>query len=127
MVQPIPEGYEHLTAYIVPRDAAAAIDFYTRHLGFTVLTSMPPAFADVDDEAPGVGARPVDVGGSVVLGELAKDLRQVAALFADLHDLLPVFGPGLPRRAPDDDEGGCAHLNTDRHLRWSGRAGPAPT
>ena len=28
-------------------DVAAAIDFYTSHLGFTVLTSMPPAFADV--------------------------------------------------------------------------------
>jgi catechol 2,3-dioxygenase-like lactoylglutathione lyase family enzyme len=28
-------------------DVAAAIDFYTRHLGFTVLTSTPPAFADV--------------------------------------------------------------------------------
>jgi catechol 2,3-dioxygenase-like lactoylglutathione lyase family enzyme len=28
-------------------DVAAAIDFYTSHLGFTVLTSFPPAFADV--------------------------------------------------------------------------------
>jgi catechol 2,3-dioxygenase-like lactoylglutathione lyase family enzyme len=28
-------------------DVAAAIDFYTGHLGFTVLTSLPPAFADV--------------------------------------------------------------------------------
>jgi catechol 2,3-dioxygenase-like lactoylglutathione lyase family enzyme len=28
-------------------DVAAAIDFYTRHLGFTVLNSFPPAFADV--------------------------------------------------------------------------------
>jgi len=28
-------------------DVGAAIDFYTRHLGFTVLTSFPPAFADV--------------------------------------------------------------------------------
>ena len=28
-------------------DVAAAIDFYTRHLGFTVLTSFGPAFADV--------------------------------------------------------------------------------
>ena len=29
-------------------DVAAAIDFYTTHFGFTVLTSCPPAFADVD-------------------------------------------------------------------------------
>jgi catechol 2,3-dioxygenase-like lactoylglutathione lyase family enzyme len=28
-------------------DVASAIDFYTTHLGFTVLTSAPPAFADV--------------------------------------------------------------------------------
>jgi catechol 2,3-dioxygenase-like lactoylglutathione lyase family enzyme len=28
-------------------DVAAAIDFYTSHFGFTVLSSMPPAFADV--------------------------------------------------------------------------------
>jgi catechol 2,3-dioxygenase-like lactoylglutathione lyase family enzyme len=28
-------------------DVAAAIDFYTTHFGFTVLTSFPPAFADV--------------------------------------------------------------------------------
>jgi catechol 2,3-dioxygenase-like lactoylglutathione lyase family enzyme len=28
-------------------DVAAAVDFYTRHFGFTVLTSALPAFADV--------------------------------------------------------------------------------
>jgi catechol 2,3-dioxygenase-like lactoylglutathione lyase family enzyme len=28
-------------------DVAAAIEFYTTHLGFEVLTSFPPAFADV--------------------------------------------------------------------------------
>lgn len=28
-------------------DVAAAIDFYTTHLGFSVRTNMPPAFADV--------------------------------------------------------------------------------
>ena len=28
-------------------DVAASVDFYTRHFGFTVLTSAPPAFADV--------------------------------------------------------------------------------
>ncbi len=27
-------------------DVAAALDFYTTHLGFTVLTNAPPAFAD---------------------------------------------------------------------------------
>jgi len=28
-------------------DVAAAVEFYTRRLGFTVLTSFPPVFADV--------------------------------------------------------------------------------
>jgi catechol 2,3-dioxygenase-like lactoylglutathione lyase family enzyme len=28
-------------------DVSAAVDFYTRHLGFVVNTSYPPAFADV--------------------------------------------------------------------------------
>jgi catechol 2,3-dioxygenase-like lactoylglutathione lyase family enzyme len=28
-------------------DVQASIDFYTRHLGFEVLTAFPPAFADV--------------------------------------------------------------------------------
>jgi catechol 2,3-dioxygenase-like lactoylglutathione lyase family enzyme len=28
-------------------DVAACVDYYTSHLGFTVLTSFPPAFADV--------------------------------------------------------------------------------
>jgi catechol 2,3-dioxygenase-like lactoylglutathione lyase family enzyme len=28
-------------------DVASAIDFYTSHLGFTVLTAYPPVFADV--------------------------------------------------------------------------------
>jgi len=28
-------------------DVATDVDFYTKHLGFTVLTSFPPAFADV--------------------------------------------------------------------------------
>ncbi len=32
--------------YIV-EDVAAAIDFYTCHLGFTILTNAAPAFADV--------------------------------------------------------------------------------
>lgn len=32
--------------YIVD-DVAAAVEFYTTHLGFEVLTSYPPAFADV--------------------------------------------------------------------------------
>ncbi|MEU5524419.1 VOC family protein [Streptomyces sp. NPDC047860] len=40
------EGALASVRYIVD-DVQAAIDFYTTHLGFTVLTAVPPAFADV--------------------------------------------------------------------------------
>src|SRR5690606_25984033 len=40
------EGALASVRYIVD-DVQAAIDFYTAHLGFTVLTAFPPAFADV--------------------------------------------------------------------------------
>ena len=56
--------------YIVD-DVAAAIDFYTTHLGFTVLTNPAPAFADVvrgplrlllsGPESSGARATPRDV------------------------------------------------------------------
>ena len=37
-------------------DVAASIDFYTRHFGFTVLSSALPAFADVSrGNSPTVG------------------------------------------------------------------------
>ncbi|BCL13458.1 VOC family protein [Micromonospora sagamiensis] len=58
--------------YIVD-DVRAAIEFYTTHLGFTVLNAFPPAFADVArgplrlllSGPPSSGARatPTDVAG----------------------------------------------------------------
>lgn len=58
--------------YIVD-DVQAAIDFYTTHLGFTLLTAFPPAFADVTrgplrlllsgPASSGARATPADVAG----------------------------------------------------------------
>jgi catechol 2,3-dioxygenase-like lactoylglutathione lyase family enzyme len=38
---------EHASVRYIVDDVAAAIDFYTTHLGFTVRMSAAPAFADV--------------------------------------------------------------------------------
>jgi len=38
---------EYASVRYLVDDVEAAIDFYTRHLGFEVLTSVVPAFADV--------------------------------------------------------------------------------
>ena len=40
-------GDETVNVRYMVDDVEAAIDFYTRHLGFTLGTSMAPAFADV--------------------------------------------------------------------------------
>lgn len=38
---------EQVSVRYIVHDVAASISFYTTHLGFTELTSFPPAFADV--------------------------------------------------------------------------------
>jgi len=40
-------GDETVNVRYMVDDVEAAIDFYTRHLGFTLGTSMAPAFADI--------------------------------------------------------------------------------
>lgn len=41
MAKPIPEGYHSVTPYLIVRDAAGVIDFYTRALGAQELMRMP--------------------------------------------------------------------------------------
>lgn len=43
----MPEPHELVSVRYLVDDVAAAIDFYTEHLGFEVRTSAAPAFADV--------------------------------------------------------------------------------
>src|SRR5436305_14124366 len=40
-VKPIPEGYHSITPYIIVKDAAAAIDFYTKAFGAKEIVRMP--------------------------------------------------------------------------------------
>jgi catechol 2,3-dioxygenase-like lactoylglutathione lyase family enzyme len=43
----MPDGDDLVSVRYIVDDVDAAIDFYTRHFGFTVRSSMSPAFADV--------------------------------------------------------------------------------
>jgi PhnB protein len=40
-VNPVPEGYHSIIPYLVVKDAAAAIDFYTQAFGATEIMRMP--------------------------------------------------------------------------------------
>src|ERR1700687_3221848 len=71
-VRPIPEGFHSLTPYLTCRNAAAAIDFYTKVLGAKELMRMPGPDGRVmhaelqigdsrlmlNDECPGIAAAP---------------------------------------------------------------------
>jgi PhnB protein len=41
MVQPIPAGYSGVTAYLIVRDAARALDFYVRAFGMEEVLRLP--------------------------------------------------------------------------------------
>ena len=43
----MPDDNELVSVRYMVSDVAAALAFYTQHLGFETLTSFPPAFADV--------------------------------------------------------------------------------
>lgn len=59
-VEPIPSNYPRLMAYIVPRDAAAAIEFYTSVFGATERGRIPGPNNTI-------GHAEFDLGGSVLM------------------------------------------------------------
>jgi len=59
-VKPIPDGYEGITPYLCCREAARAIDFYTRAFGAVETTRMPGPNGTV-------GHAEIKVGGSIVM------------------------------------------------------------
>ena len=82
MVKPIPDGYPHITPYLIVDGASAAIEFYREVLGATERMRMPApgdkiGHAELEigeslimlaDEHPDVDARgPKSVGGTPVM------------------------------------------------------------
>jgi catechol 2,3-dioxygenase-like lactoylglutathione lyase family enzyme len=110
--------------YVVD-DVAAAIDFYTTHLGFTVQTNPAPAFADVTrgplrlllsgPASSGARATPDDFKGAgrnrihLVVGDLDDDigrLRQAGVTFRSGV----VTGPGGRQVLISDPAGNLIEL-----------------
>lgn len=115
--------------YVVD-DVAAAIDFYTTHLGFTVLTNPAPAFADVmrgplrlllsGPASSGARATPDDFAGAgrnrihLVVADLDADigrLRQAGVTFRS--DV--VTGPGGRQVLISDPAGNLIELFEPAH------------
>jgi PhnB protein len=62
-VKPIPDGYHSVTPYLIVKDGAKALDFYTRALGATELYRFPGPNG-------GIGHAELQIGDSrIMLGE----------------------------------------------------------
>jgi PhnB protein len=57
--KPIPEGYEHVTPYLIIKGAAQAIDFYKKAFGATELFRM--------DHQGKIGHAEIKIGGGIVM------------------------------------------------------------
>ncbi|WP_079187940.1 VOC family protein, partial [Streptomyces acidiscabies] len=143
------EGALASVRYIVD-DVRAAIDFYTTHLGFTVLTAHPPAFADVvrrplrlllsGPPSSGARATPADLSGSgrnrihLVVDDLEAERDRLQKADVVLRSDI-VSGPGGRQLLLADPAGNLVELFTPaaeprpggraarRHLRDGRRQG----
>src|SRR5262245_32217433 len=119
-VKPIPAGYHTVTAYLTVRDAARAIDFYTRAFGAVETMRMPSAdgrtvmhaelkigdsMVMLSDEIPGMSVcrSPQSLGGTTV------------GLFLYVRDVDSAF-----KRAAD---AGCKVLKPLEDMFWGDRFG----
>jgi len=112
--------------YIVD-DVDAAIDFYTEHFGFTVLSSVPPAFADVvrgrlrlllSGPASSAGrpmpdGRRPEPGGwnriHLIVEDIATDVERLRAAGLTFRNEI-VSGPGGQQILIDDPSGNPIEL-----------------
>ncbi|HET9646983.1 MAG TPA: VOC family protein [Microlunatus sp.] len=112
--------------YIVP-DVQEALDFYTEHLGFTVLTTVLPAFADIQrgnlrlilSGPASSGGRPLPGGSTPTPGGLNRIHFVVDDLDADVARLEDagahfrsaiISGPGGRQAVFDDPAGNPIEL-----------------
>lgn len=112
--------------YIVD-DVAACVDFYTQHLGFTVHTNFPPAFADVTrgnlrlllSGPPSSGARALPDGRQPVAGGWNRIHLIVDDIHAETERLTAagvpfrsavISGPGGQQVVLDDPSGNPIEL-----------------
>lgn len=107
----MPEAQDLVSVRYMVDDVAAAVEFYTRALGFEVLTSYPPAFADVArgglrlllsgpassaGRPMSDGARPGPGGWNrihLIVDDLAAEVEQLRATGATFRNEV-VTGPG---------------------------------
>jgi catechol 2,3-dioxygenase-like lactoylglutathione lyase family enzyme len=119
-------------------DVGAAIDFYTRHFGFTVLTSAAPAFADVKrgnlrlllsgpmssaGRAMSDGTRPGPGGWNrihFVVDDLESEIARLRAEGVSFRNEV-VFGPGGAQVLICDPSGNLVEL-----FQPGARAGEGP-
>ncbi|WP_225801865.1 VOC family protein [Streptomyces sp. NK15101] len=120
------EGALASVRYIVD-DVRAAIDFYTVHLGFTVLNAFPPAFADVvrgplrlllsGPPSSGARATPADLAGSgrnrihLVVDDLEAERDRLREAGVVLRSDI-VSGPGGRQLLLADPAGNLVELFT---------------
>ncbi|CAL9375484.1 hypothetical protein SUDANB176_00954 [Streptomyces sp. enrichment culture] len=125
------EGALASVRYIVD-DVRAAIDFYTAHLGFTVLHAFPPAFADVargplrlllsGPASSGARATPADLSGSgrnrvhLVVDDLEAERERLRQAGVVLRSDI-VSGPGGRQLLLADPAGNLVELFTPADRR----------
>jgi catechol 2,3-dioxygenase-like lactoylglutathione lyase family enzyme len=108
-------------------DVQAAIDFYTAHLGFTVLSSAVPAFADVKRDnlrlllsgATSSAGRPMPDGRrpgpggwnriQLIVDDLAKEMERLRVAGLQFRNDI-VIGPGGSQILFDDPSGNPIEL-----------------
>jgi catechol 2,3-dioxygenase-like lactoylglutathione lyase family enzyme len=126
----VPTSQEYASVRYVVDDVQAAIDFYTKHLGFQVNTSAAPAFADVvrgplrlllsGPASSGARATPEDAASPgrnrihLVVDDLAAEVDRLSGAGLSFRSEL-VSGPGGRQILLADPAGNLIELFQPAH------------